>query len=365
MDQERPLSLTGTPFLAALIAATVLMVAGTLALWGRVRGPHPVRLLARLAMILLCQLTAIGVVATWINTSYGLYASWSDLLGTDRNTNTVAMPGPPASRARFNHGTGGLLDTYFHGSHSKLSGQVIVWTPPQYNDPAYAGYRFPVLMLLHGVPGSPQSWLEHGGMPGAFESLVNGRQVHPFILAMPVIDPGSVDTDCTDLPDRKVATWLAYDVPDLISHKFRTAAGPGGWGLMGFSTGGFCAAKLPLQFPGVFGAGAALDPDRLTGDPSVLADPVLRRDNSPVWLVRHTRADGAALFLATSKQDPNSRPSYLQQFARAARGTGVRVTTLVVPTGGHNYGTWTGMFPAAFGWLSRQLEAPQPSAPRR
>ncbi|AEW95741.1 MULTISPECIES: alpha/beta hydrolase [Streptomycetaceae] len=358
------MSLTGTPFLAVLIAATVLMVVGTLVLWARVPGPRVVRLAARLVMIGLCQLTAISVVAVWINTSYGLYASWDDLLGTDKNANTVAMPGPPPSRAKFNRTGNGLLDTYVHGPHSKLSGEVIVWTPPQYDDPRYRDTRFPVLLLAHGVPGSPQSWLEHGGVPGDVQQLMEAGTSHPFILAMPAINPGGVDTDCTDLPDRKVATWLASDVPELIRHKFRTLPGPKAWGVLGFSTGGYCAAKLPLQYPGVFGAGAALDPDRLTGDPSVLPDRAVREANAPTYLVRHSTAD-VGIFLATSRQDRFSPPRYLTQFQQVAAGGPVRVKVVLVPTGGHNYGTWTSEYPAAFGWLSQQLSAPQRSAPPR
>lgn len=367
------MSLTGTWFFVVLITTTVLSVIGTLVLWSRIPGPTPVRWGSRLAMIFFCQATAIAVVAAWINTSYGLYASWSDLLGTNTsNPENVAMPGPPASRAKFTHAQGepsegGLLDTYFHGAHSALSGQVIVWTPPEYNDPAYAHTDFPVLILLHGVPGSPQSWLENGRMPGAFQNLVAQHQSHPFILAMPVINPGSVDTDCSDLPGRKVATWLATDVPELIRHKFRTISGPKGWGLMGFSTGGYCSAKLPMQFPDVFGAGAALDPDPLTGDPDVISDTTLRRHNSPTWLAQHTRADlsGVSLFLATSRQDRDSPPTYIEQFARDAveYGSGVHVQTMVVPAGGHNYNTWTSMYPAAISYLSAQLEAPRQSSP--
>jgi enterochelin esterase-like enzyme len=355
-------SLTGTAFFVVLIAATIVMVAGTLVLWGRIPGPRLVQWLSRLLMILLCQLTAISVVATWINTSYGLYASWDDLFGTNKNTNTVAMPGPPASRAKFSRNNNGLLDTYFHGAHSKLSGEVIVWTPPQYDEPQYRNTRFPVLMLLHGVPGSPQSWLEHGGMPGDFEQLVDAGKSHPFILAMPVVNPGGIDTDCSDLSDRKTATWLAADVPDLIRSKFRTLPNPKGWGLMGFSTGGFCSAKLPLQYPNVFGAGAALDPDPLTGDPSVLPNVGIREANSPTELVRHSSAD-VGIFLATSTQDRFSKPFYLQEFQIAAEDSDVRVKVEVLQAGGHNYGTWTSEYPSAISWLSQQLSAPQQSAP--
>lgn len=194
-------------------------------------------------------------------------------------------------------------------------------------------------------------------MPGAFADLLKQNKVHPFILVMPVVNPGSVDTDCSDLPNRKVATWMTTDVPDLVSHKFRTLPGPRGWGLMGFSTGGFCAAKLPLQFPKVFGAGAALDPDPLTGDESVLPDPAVRRLNSPTYLVRHTKSR-VRLFLATSQQDRFSPPSYIETFQASARVTPVEVRTLVLPSGGHNYNTWSAEYPAAFGWLSQWLSAP-------
>ncbi|MFJ9907332.1 alpha/beta hydrolase [Streptomyces sp. NPDC101152] len=353
------MSLTGTSFFVTLIVATAVAMIGTIALWTRIRGPRPVRWLAHAVMIGLCQLTAIGVVATWINNSYGLYASWDDLMGTTHNANAIAMPGPPVQRAKFNHSTkGGVLDTYFHGRKSALSGQVLVWTPPQYDNPAYRHKRFPVVMLLHGVPGSPQSWLEHGGMPGAYSDLLNQNKAHPFILVMPVVNPGSVDTDCTDLPNRKVATWMSVDVPDLISHKFRTLRGPSGWGLMGFSTGGFCAARLPLQYPKVFGAGAALDPDPLTGDKSVLTNPTVRRVNSPTYLVRHTKAH-VSLFLATSREDRASPVSYITQFQAAAANSPVTVRTLFLPTGGHNYNTWSAEYPPAFAWLSQWLSAPR------
>ncbi|MGW1162969.1 alpha/beta hydrolase [Streptomyces sp. NPDC002513] len=353
------MALTGTSFFAVLVVAVVVAVIGTIALWSRVRGPKVVRWLMHGVMIGVCQLTAICVVATWINNSYGLYASWSDLLGNTNNGNAVAMPGPPISRARFNHATQeGVLDTYFHGRRSALSGQVLVWTPPQYDQAAYRTKRFPVLMLLHGVPGSPQSWLEHGGMPGAFLDLLNQRKVHPFILVMPVVNPGSVDTDCSDLPQRKVATWLSSDVPDLIRQKFRTLSGPHGWGVMGYSTGGFCSAKLPLQYPEVFGAGAALDPDPLTGDRSVIPDSAERRVNSPTYLVRHARAR-VSLFLATSRQDRFSPVSAIEEFVSASAASPVRVRTLTLPSGGHNYNTWSAEYPAAFGWLNQWLSAPR------
>ncbi|CAM5483718.1 esterase [Streptomyces abikoensis] len=355
------MSLTGTAFFAALAAATACAVLATLLLWSRVPGPAPARWLARVLLIGLCQVTAICVVAAWINTSYGLYASWDDLLGRAGGAGPVAMPGPPPERARFLRGDAGMRQTYVRGPRSALSGQVMVWTPPQYDEPRFRRTPFPVVMLLHGIPGSPQSWLDQGHMPADFAKLLRAGTTHPFILAVPVINPGGLDTDCADIPGHKIATWLSTDVPDVIRHHFRTAKGPRSWGLLGISTGGYCAAKLPLQYPRVFGAGAALDPDPLNGAQGALTDPGLRERNSPTWLVAHTKPTGTdvGLFLATSRQDRSSPPSLIEQFEQAAAGSGVRLRTMLAPEGGHNYHTWISMYPAAFAWLSEELAGPE------
>ncbi|MEV6686153.1 alpha/beta hydrolase-fold protein [Streptomyces sp. NPDC051130] len=355
------MELTSTSFLVTLVVVTALAMLAALLLWNRLPGPGWLRWTARVLMIGLCQLTAICVVAAWINGSYGLYASWDDLLGTQAG-NESTMTGPPVGRATFTLGEDGTRSTYFRGSHSKLAGQVIVWTPPEYNAAGAAKTRFPVLTLLHGYPGSPRSWMELGDMPGALDDLVRLGAAHPFILVIPEIYPGGVNTDCSDVPGHKVATWLADDVPGLVARHFRTLPQPKGWAVMGISTGAFCAAKLPLQYPKVFGAGAALDPDALTGDAGVLADRGLRERNSPMWLVKHVKKADVGLFLATSAQDKDSPPRQLEAFAAAAAGTGVRVKTLVRPSGGHNFQTWTGMYPDALGWLSS--EVPAPSAPQ-
>jgi len=356
-------SLTGIPFLVLLVVLTALAVAAAFLLWGRLRGPLWLRGAVRLLMILFCQLTAICVVAVWINNSYGLYSSWTDLLGEDNGTATAAMPGPPASLAKFTRGTDGVLDTYFRGAHSKLSGQVLVWTPPQYGKAAYRTSRFPVVMLLHGVPGSPDSWLEGGGIPGVVTKLIDQRKVHPFILVMPVINPGGIDTTCSNTPERKVATWLTQDVPTLVKSQFRVLTDSRAWGLLGISTGGFCAAKLPLQYPDVFRYGAAMDPDPFTGDASALPDPQLRQRNSPLHLARTTRAP-IALYLLTTVQDRFSRPANLYALRDVVQYPGT-VSVTVLPTGGHNWGTWERMYPAVFPWLSRHLEPPHTLAPPR
>lgn len=348
------MNLTGTAFFCLLIAATVLAVLATLFAWGAVRGPGPVRWGARVVMIVVCQLTAISVVAAWINNSYGLYTSWDDLLGRDNGAATAAMPGPPANRAMFTRSANGLLETYFHGSHSKLAGQVLVWTPPQYDQPAFRNQKFPVIVLLHGVPGSPRSWVDGGQMPDTLARMMEGGLVKPAIVVMPVIDPGGLDTDCSDTPTRKNATWLALDVPQLVHSQFRALPEARGWGLVGLSTGGLCAVKLAMQYPALFGSAAAMDPDPLGGDPTVLTDPVLRARNSPLQLAKSKPA--VSLFLATSAEDRLSRVNNITELRNAVQWPTTVAEPLILPTGGHNWNTWTRMFPVVFPWLSSHLD---------
>ncbi|MFC1409923.1 alpha/beta hydrolase [Streptacidiphilus sp. N1-12] len=357
------MSLTGTAFFYLLIAATAAAVVGTCFAWGAVRGPRPLRWGSRVVMIAVCQFTAIAVVAAWINNSYGLYTSWDDLLGRDNGSATAAMPGPPAGRAMFTRGSNGLLETYFHGAHSKLSGEVLAWTPPQYDEPAYRHQKFPVIMLLHGVPGSPQSWVEGGQVPGQLARMMESGMINPAILVIPVIDPGGIDTDCSDTPARKNATWIAQDVTQLIKSQFRALPEARGWGLVGLSTGGYCAVKLPMQYPGTFANGVALDPDPLGGDPSVLTNAKLREENSPLWLTR--KRPDVSLFVATSAQDRLSRVANLTALRKDAKWPTTVAPPLVLPTGGHNWNTWLRMYPVVFPWLSSHLDRAHVVAPSK
>lgn len=66
----------------------------------------------------------------------------------------------------------------------------------------------------------------------------------------------------------------------------------------------------------------------------------------------------SGLFLAISAQDRDSPPQQSEAFVRAAAGSGVRIKTPIRPAGGHNFQTWSGMYPDALGWLSRELSLP-------
>ena len=74
----------------------------------------------------------------------------------------------------------------------------------------------------------------------------------PAIVVMPVQNVSAWrDSECVNAQarstDRHAAEW---DLRAALSRDFRTATAANGWGLMGYSTGGFCAVNLALQHTG-------------------------------------------------------------------------------------------------------------------
>lgn len=169
------MSLTGTPFFLATIALVVVTVLLPLVLWGRVRGPAVMRGAGRLVMVVLAQAAAVLSVFVVVNNTNGLYDNWADLLGTGHHI--VAAPDlgrdglgghnyranepkavqkfSPARDARMGRG---VRVTQLSGRVSGVRGEVYVWLPPQYSQPAFRHRKFPVVELLGGFPGSAKAW---------------------------------------------------------------------------------------------------------------------------------------------------------------------------------------------------------------
>jgi pimeloyl-ACP methyl ester carboxylesterase len=350
--------LTSRWFAILLFVVTAAAVAGAVLLWSHVRGPRPLQVAVRVGMIVVCQITAIVVVMVTVNNKYGFYASWDDLLGNANaggKATPTATPTPsrPDYRVKFTSYSQGFQRASVRGWESGTKGDVIVWLPPQYDKKEFAHTRFPVIEVLHGIPGTPHSFLRGMRLGRLMQDQITAGRAEPAILVLPTITPDRVDTGCTDVPGKsKVGTWLTDDVVKTVERNFRTLPAPRGWAVMGISTGGYCAARLALQYPDRFAAGAALAPDNpANGTPS------------PVWLARNTRPD-TQLLVESSLQDPESPPKFAAWIAGASRPP-TTVTTLQIKNGGHNWKTWGRMFPDAFTWVSGRIEAPRavPLAP--
>lgn len=392
------MSPTGWPMTVTAILLAVAAPIGTHVLWNRIHGPRPVRAAARLSMIGVSQVMAILLCGVVVNNYYGLYASWDDLLGDTGSPGVIihqnsAAAGTPISGgdltdSRAQGGRGQVVPlvprvrpagpvqvfkkygddaqvTTFTGPKSGLGGtnDVMVYTPPQYNDPAYANTAFPVVMLFPGYPGTPQTWF--GSMAGQKElaTLLQQHASTPFVLVAVNISPvKGVNTDCTDIPGGpQVATYITDDVRTMIERSFRVTTDRAGWGLMGYSEGGLCAGKLLVQYPQLFSAAVQMSGDVSPGGYVSKYGTAFANQNSTLWVLQnHKPNPPVALLAAASAEDAHG--SVLADALALQKVAPDVVDVLKKDHGSHNIDVWKQWLPQAYAWLSQHLQQPQPQS---
>ncbi|MFK0254221.1 alpha/beta hydrolase [Streptomyces sp. NPDC090445] len=367
------MSLTGTPLFATVIALTAIAVILPLAVWSKVRGPAAVRVLTRALMMVFAQVTAIAVVFITVNREQNFYTSWGDLLGTSDYVQAANDLGPDGLGGKKIEeapkvlqewqpveGLGGRVKkTELDGKISGVKGDVMVWLPPQYDDPAFKDKKFPVVELIPGIPGTGKSWFQGLKAHEVLEPLMKSGKVAPFILVSPrAMLLGNADTGCANLPGKVNAdSWFSVDVRKMVLDNFRTTDEPRTWGIAGYSAGAYCAAKLAISHPDRYSAAVSLsgynDPGQ---EPSSLVaqDPELRRTHNLKAVLQAAPAPPAvSLWMSGAEHDGYLSGTDLKALAKSP--TVVHAEKVV---GGHNLETWSKQLPQAFGWLSTQVKTP-------
>ncbi|MER6467925.1 alpha/beta hydrolase [Streptomyces collinus] len=371
------MSLTGTPFLYTTIVLSVVALILPLTLWSRLRGPRPLRTAARVLMLLFTQGTAVALVFVLVNNQNNLYDNWADLLGTGNHvqqaadlgrdgTGGLALKQLPKVRQVFKpadgpgmRSAGGVRVTQLKGRVSGVNAEVYVWLPPQYDEPAYRGKKFPVVELLPGYPGSAKAWFGSLKAHEQLLPLMRSGQVAPFILVAPRTNLlAGVDTGCANIPGQVNAdTWLSIDVPRMVTDNFRAQPAPQGWAVAGYSAGAHCAVKLAVAHPDRYRAAVSMsgynDP---IGERNSLAsqNPALRAENNPYLLLRKAAVPPrVALYVSGESGDGYQAGTALESVAKAP--TTVHVVFLPRSAGGHTMALWRPQVPAVFRWLTLQM----------
>ncbi|MET9321177.1 alpha/beta hydrolase-fold protein [Streptomyces sp. NPDC003038] len=367
------MSLTGTPLFATAVALTLTAVVLPLAVWSKVRGPAAVRVLSRGLMMVFAQVTAIALVFIGVNREQNFYASWGDLLGTGTYVTAAPDLGPdglggkkleaaPKVRQEFQpvEGLDGRVrKTELDGKISGVKGDVMVWLPPQYDDPAWKDKKFPVVELIPGIPGTGKSWFQGLKAHEILEPLMKSGKVQPFILVSPrAMLLGNADTGCANLPGKVNAdSWFSVDVRKMVVDNFRASDEARSWGVAGYSAGAYCAAKLAISHPDRYSAAVSLsgynDPGQ---EPSSLVaqDPELRRTHNLLNVLKAAPAPPpVSLWMSGAQQD-----GYLSGLDLKGASQSPTVVHAEKVVGGHNVESWSRQLPQTFGWLSTQVKAP-------
>ncbi|MFG2904684.1 alpha/beta hydrolase [Kitasatospora sp. NPDC048286] len=276
----------------------------------------------------------------------------------------VLMPTGPAAALNKVRDTsaGPIMMTKVTGAKSGVTGQVWVWLPPEYNDPKFAKTGFPVLTLFAGGQSNGYNTWTDNQLPIQEENerLVKEGKSHPFIMVMPVQNFNGDEKnalDCSDIPGQpKMGTWMAEDIPDFVRANFRTVKGRDGWGVMGASTGGFCSAKLALQYPQVYKAAVPIDGYFIPDSGLWKGHDAERAANNPDVLVAQGKAE-VSMLVTAGGANPYETKVVKNWVAKAAAP--VKIEYYEQPGGKHLTSDFKKMIPDTLVWLTAHLAPPE------
>ncbi len=254
------------------------------------------------------------------------------------------------------------------GKRSGITRSVYIYLPPQYFEAKYKNYKFPVIELIHGQPGEPQDWIDVVGVQVTLDNLVNEGRAKPVVLVMPDANGGNnISLQCLNqVGGPQDLTYLARDVPDAISHLLRVDPPGVGWGVAGYSEGGFCAANMALRFRYRYGAAASLSGyfapfKNELQNPARLVSPFgnnnkLRIENTPIDEVR-ALAPGAVLpqFWLGAGKGNNLDTANAEYFWQELQLHQADVPLVLTPGGGHTMATWHAEVPPMLTWMTNTL----------
>lgn len=368
----------------------LMAVFGALVWWLIVARQLVFRILA--ACLAFIPAMAFGVAA--VNKYYDYYQNWNAAISDLTNQGVQAAANVPSSNAgkrgaKFGTFLGQSIDTGLAaqsgvtvrvgipGKLSHINRKVYVYLPPQYFQPAYQSYRFPVLELIHGFPGNPQDWITVLSVNSTLNSMVSQGTAKPTVLVMPDANGGrGISLQCLNQwHGPQDDTYLSEDVPRYISTQLRIQAPGHGWGIAGYSEGGFCAANMGLQHGSIFSYSGVLSgyfkpsDNQLTNPPrmvSAFRDRRQARANTPIDELQSLppRKHIASFWLGTGGSSRNDVRS-AQNFQQLLQNRQPVVQLRLIPGGGHTMYSWRLLLPQMLSWITPRLANEAAAADRR
>jgi enterochelin esterase-like enzyme len=366
----------------------LLAVAGLIAsvwwIWPRLSARTWPSILGRVGVLLGNQVLTMLALTLVVNNYFGFYSSWSDLFGTDGSIVAPIVadagktdPGTPASKgvqvlssarvplisAKTGRSGGRLEQVIISGATSRLSSPAYVYLPPQYFDKQFAGTRFPAIVALTGYPGDARNLITRMNIPTVAAKAIDRHEMAPAILVLmrPTVAPPR-DTECMDVPGGpQVETYFTKDLRESIAGTFRVGTEAANWGILGGSTGGYCALKLSMRHPEAFSAAVSLSGyykppiDATTGD-LFGGSRRLQDENDLMWRLANMPHPPISVLVTSSKKGESNYKTTLA-FLDAVKPP-MEASSLILPSGGHNFNTWNRELPQALPWLAQQLHVP-------
>ncbi|MEJ2863361.1 alpha/beta hydrolase [Actinomycetospora flava] len=322
--------------------------------------------ISRFGKVALVSVTTVLVLlgsGAGINAHFDYFRTLGDVIGLPPS-DEVELAALLARTSRPDRGV--VTSMEIPGKVSGFTGRpATVWVPPAW----FARPRptLPVVMLLHGTPGTPQDWLDGGQAGATADEYAAAHGGTAPILVMPDVN-GTIDGDseCVDGPGGRVETYLTADVPRFVQDVFHAAAPGRTWAVAGLSEGGSCSLMLALRHPDLFatfGDYAGLAGPRAGDTNADTASAVAQLfggsqqaflAHEPAALLAGRRYDGLGGWFEVGDADPEPSAA-LDTVVPAARRAGIATCEVVVPGGGHTFALFSQAFSDSLPWMAGRL----------
>ncbi|SDU80118.1 S-formylglutathione hydrolase FrmB [Arcanobacterium phocae] len=277
---------------------------------------------------------------------------------------------PPQNRFRD---VGALVTIPLKGTDSGLNARdAWAYIPPAYW--THPELDLPVVVLLHGNPGSPQRWFAVGDAAIPADHYQRDHDgISPILVSVDATGSWSGDPACVDGPEIKMQTYLGHDVPQLIKERLRVDPDQSHWTLAGLSYGGTCSLQVVTNAPTSYGAFINLsgyeEPMLTTHEETVNTlfhgDEDAFQKINPKDIFERAIADNDSRFSGITavflSGDADVRARTAQRLLSGlAKKAGMDVDSRIIP-GNHGYGTWRRGFQQTFEIAVKQGGLPRES----
>ncbi len=255
---------------------------------------------------------------------------------------------------------GATVSSSFYSAAMGETRGILVHLPRSYGLRQHASRRYPAIYLLHGNPGSPDTWDAFGA--GHLADSLAAAGGHPEVILVYANGIGhqSSAPEWEDNPfgRDKVESQLLETVAHVDAN-FRTIADRRYRAIGGLSSGGFGAVNIASRHPDVFAVAMSFS-GYFNAKPWVFRSiSSYMNANSPSITVQSPAARTLHYIITSGTADP----PYTYQtraFATELTRLGIAVDAAYLP-GGHDFTNWVDGLAFGLERIAREFQPPVPT----